>query len=315
MSRPRGGYIGFNRVPAAAAVNSAASGVWTLREAEALKRAGTWPLVGASLPVTSGLQLWLDASDSATLFDATTGGSLVAADGGVSRWEDKSGSGRHATQGTSANRPARKTAIQGSKDVLRFDGSNDSLSIPSSTATFNFLHGADSTVFAVVKAGTTANPNAEYAFLGTHNGSGGTNGITLWYADFVEEGFNPNDQLRVIVGAAGGAGAVVDSADRGVGGFTANTFKVLSVITKPTQATAANRLSARVNGGSAVSGNQATKAASAADASGDLTLGSSSGATFFLNGDIAEIIIYNSALSDTDRAAVESYLISKWGIT
>ena len=44
MSRPRAGYIGFNRVPAATALNSAASGVWTLREAEALKRAGTWPV-------------------------------------------------------------------------------------------------------------------------------------------------------------------------------------------------------------------------------------------------------------------------------
>jgi len=48
--RPRGGYIGFNRVPAATAANSAASGVWTLREAEALKRAGTWPFY--ELPVT-----------------------------------------------------------------------------------------------------------------------------------------------------------------------------------------------------------------------------------------------------------------------
>lgn len=43
MSRQPGGYIGFNRVPAALALNSAASGAWTLREAEALKRAGTWP--------------------------------------------------------------------------------------------------------------------------------------------------------------------------------------------------------------------------------------------------------------------------------
>ena len=44
MSRGQGGYIGFNRVPAASALNSAASGVWSLREAEALKRAGTWPV-------------------------------------------------------------------------------------------------------------------------------------------------------------------------------------------------------------------------------------------------------------------------------
>jgi hypothetical protein len=44
MSRPRGGYIGFSPAPAPSAFNSAASGIWTLREAEALKRAGTWPI-------------------------------------------------------------------------------------------------------------------------------------------------------------------------------------------------------------------------------------------------------------------------------
>jgi hypothetical protein len=32
-------------------------------------------------------------------------------------------------------------------------------------------------------------------------------------------------------------------------------------------------------------------------------------------GDICEIIIYDSALSGTDRALVESYLMSKWAIT
>lgn len=46
MSRPRGGYIGHYATPAEAAANSAATGVWTLREAESLKRAGTWPTVG-----------------------------------------------------------------------------------------------------------------------------------------------------------------------------------------------------------------------------------------------------------------------------
>jgi len=41
--RGRGGFIGANVTPVASAPNSAASGVWNLREAEALKRAGTWP--------------------------------------------------------------------------------------------------------------------------------------------------------------------------------------------------------------------------------------------------------------------------------
>jgi len=41
--RGRGGFIGANVTPASAAINSAASGVWNLREAEGLKRAGTWP--------------------------------------------------------------------------------------------------------------------------------------------------------------------------------------------------------------------------------------------------------------------------------
>jgi hypothetical protein len=46
--RGRGGFIGANVVPAAAAANSAASGLWTVREADGFKRAGTWPTTLAS---------------------------------------------------------------------------------------------------------------------------------------------------------------------------------------------------------------------------------------------------------------------------
>lgn len=83
------------------------------------------------VPLTiSGLQLWLDASDASTLFDATAGGSLVTTDGAaVARWADKSGNNRHAIQTTSNARPLLKTGANGinSKTVLSFDGSNDFL--------------------------------------------------------------------------------------------------------------------------------------------------------------------------------------------
>jgi hypothetical protein len=73
-------------------------------------------------PLDVGVSLWLDASDASTLYDAVTGGSLVAADNTVARWEDKSGNANHATQGTAGSRPTRKTSVQNSLGILRFDG-------------------------------------------------------------------------------------------------------------------------------------------------------------------------------------------------
>jgi len=100
MSRGRGGYIGFNRVPASGDVNSAASGVWTLREAEALRRAGTWPGSFVNPLSISGLQLWLDFSDS---------NSITLSGSNISEIRDKSGNNFHATQSTDANRPSQST--------------------------------------------------------------------------------------------------------------------------------------------------------------------------------------------------------------
>jgi hypothetical protein len=60
--------------------------------------------------------LWLDASDSATLFDATSGGSLAVDGGTVRRWEDKSGNARHATNSTGPTYSA-------ANDSLQFNGS------------------------------------------------------------------------------------------------------------------------------------------------------------------------------------------------
>lgn len=71
---------------------------------------GTWT------PADITTALWLDASDGTTLFNATTGGSLVVDGGTVRRWEDKSGNGRHATNSTG---PIYSAA----NDRLQFNGS------------------------------------------------------------------------------------------------------------------------------------------------------------------------------------------------
>ena len=62
-----------------------------------------------------------------TLYDATTGGSLVGAGGSIARAEDVSGNGNHATQATSGDRPTRQVAARNGLDAARFDGSSDYL--------------------------------------------------------------------------------------------------------------------------------------------------------------------------------------------
>ena len=61
--RGRGGFIGKNVVPATTAANSAASGLWTVREQESLKRAGTWPIA-----VYPSVLLHFDGTNGSTTF-------------------------------------------------------------------------------------------------------------------------------------------------------------------------------------------------------------------------------------------------------
>ena len=317
--RGRGGFIGANVTPESAAINSPASGVWNLREAEALKRAGTWPIVFLNPANIAGLQLWLDASDSSTLFDATTGGSLVAADGAVARWEDKSGNGRHATQSTSGNRPLRKTGIKNGLGVLRFDGSNDFMSIANSTAAFKFLHDGDSTVFVVLRPGVVANPNTLYWILGTgidSDTNDGQTGYNLRYDDRTAALADLDDSVVHSVVSVGQYRffGIAKSALPG------NTFSLVTVRGDPGNATIASRSQVRRNGGSAItqvtSGTSGAATLPTGNSTQNMFLGATPGATpsWHLVGDICEVVMYDSALSDADRTLFEQYLVSKWAL-
>jgi hypothetical protein len=254
--------------------------MWTLREAEAMRRAGTWPTAGNVVAAIAGLQLWLDASAPETLFDATTGGSLVAADGSVARWEDKSGNGRHATQSTSGNRPLRKTNQQNGLGALLFDGSNDTLALPSVTIP------ASHTVFSVFVRATAS---IHSIALGSEVEPGNVRYSAWWFTDNIVYS-NSNGQFSTHGNASTSTGAFVMVDTR-----TATT----SVVTRRNGSQLAS-----VTSGSAVTNS----------ASGTWTHVGSVGSTVH-SGNLCEIIVYNTALSDTDRAAVESYLMTKWAIT
>jgi len=297
MTRGRGGFIGTNVVPAAAAPNSAASGLWTVREQESLKRAGTWPVIPPG-GVSAGLQLWLDASDASTLFNATTGGSLVAADGAVARWEDKSGNGRHFTQSTSGSRPARKTNQQNGLDALLFDGSNDHLI----GGDYLDLNGTNQmTMFLAIK--TLTSNAASLELINKRDGTGGDSGWVVSLSSTSVLGLVLIDNATYFAYESNSAVAANNGA----------VFTVKTIAGSPSTSSALHR-----NGSLLASSVIANETASAANISkavyiGILELNSVFARPF--SGNFCEVIAYNSNLSDANRAAVESYLISKWGIT
>jgi len=68
------------------------------------------------IPLGLNPVLWLDANDASTITEVA---------GAVSQWDDKSGNGNHATQGTGSAQPTTGAETVGGKNALYFDGVDD----------------------------------------------------------------------------------------------------------------------------------------------------------------------------------------------
>lgn len=245
-------------------------------------------------PLSLSPALWLDASDSSTLYDSVTGGSLVAAGGSIARWEDKSGNGRHATQSTSGSRPTRQTGVQNGKDVIRFDGLDDFLTPLNSLSILR--NKQEGSIFSVCKLSNGTNSD-----LTVLNISRNGNSTQLRLG------------LQLTTGSSGQqfrAGARRLDSDTFIGVTTSNNlnYNVLASISKYQ----IGQLFLRVNG--VVNSTNLLSSGSTSDTDSDIVeIGKIS--TNYLNGDIAELIVFNSTLSDSNIKIVERYLAGKYGIT
>jgi len=239
----------------------------------------------------SGLQLWLDATTG--LFDATSGGSAVTTDGSaVARWEDQSGNGRHFTQSTSNDRPILKTSIQNNKNVVRFDGSNDNMIGPDSLKI-----NVPISMFAVVSKRGGTNYQTIY-------GNGILAAQEAGYGIFISATSDNNgafaSQYRNLAPASTNYFTATNP--------TTNQFFISScLIDSSTNKVFFNN-----------SAEDSVSHAITATPQGIVAIGArysvSPVVTFFLNGDFAELLIYNSALSTANRESVRDYLNTKWSI-
>lgn len=214
--------------------------------------------------------------------DASDAGSFTYGTGdNVSQWNDLSGNTRHATQGTGATQPNRTGTINSLTTVTFASG--DRMTLPS------FMSGkAAGTVFMVGKL--AQDPPASAAASGpvVRLGSEGS-GHHMPYTD----------------------GTIYDNTGSTVRKTVGNPTPSLASAFYYTVITASGDWKARLNGTQIYS--TATNTVGWRTTAPNAEVGYDLAAGSFV-GQIAEIIVYSSALTGTDLSDVEGYIADKWGI-
>ena len=263
-----------------------------------------------------GLQAWYDAADSASVI---TEGSPLR----VSQWSDKSGNGRHATNTTSGStQPSYTTAARNGLNVLTFAAASVQRLTVSGTSTFNFLHNgvADAWWIAVSKYATSSNPNAIYSLFG--NISAGFAGPGVLCAWDNRTGIATAGLNAAILTGSGSANAAntLNAANNAVLSsynnlMAAQSFFVQEAIHSPSNATAADRVRFRVNGGSEIAANAKTGTASTSNAASAMQFGGTGASALPLQGDVCELMFLNQLPTAEARDLIRRYLGAKWGVT
>lgn len=192
----------------------------------------------------------------------------------VSQWNDLSGRGNHCTQGTDANRPTVQSSAINGLPTIAFTNPQ--------TLLHSLRVQAPSTIVVVAKS--AANPGVNYGSIGSW--SAGLGGIFVFG---VASGFN---QWGVY--ANGNA----------LSGASLNAFKRCVAVIR-----AANDIDLRTNGSSVTSTSGTTLYVVTSQIGAGFTDG-----TQCLEGEIAEIIVFNRALLATECQRLEGYLAVQYGL-
>lgn len=216
----------------------------------------------------SGLAVWLDASDAATITIAT----------GVSAWADKSGNSNNATQATGSAQPTVQTAAQNGKNTLRFTGASSQFLTLASAIN---VAASGFTALAVMRRGGPSGSNTVQVLGSSTSPTAAT--LEWWSTGVI-----------YCTGVGGASRGQFSSAQ------AATTYNVVSAVSP-------SNTDGKIyfNGSDVSSTPNATATMTSLD-----RIGYSD--SNYCNGEIAEILVYNSALSNANRQALEAYLKAKW---
>jgi hypothetical protein len=223
-------------------------------------------------PLTLSPTIWLDGNDESTITKSVSDE--------ISQWDDKSGNGNDATQGTVIQQPIFTTSAIGSNSSPDFDGSNDKM-----VTTLNWplqFH-----IFVVMRP---TNTSGVRVIMSSYDGSGGLSSQGEYILDhrngsLVFQAFNTSPPLSTA-------------------GISANNTYLVEV-----SSDASKNLEMYLNNVLVDDGTHGTSAATRA-----INIGfnePSSGSTFF-RGYIGEIFLFPSVLSAGNKSKLISYFDAKY---
>lgn len=246
------------------------------------KRAALSTWVNFTPASISGLRVWLDSSVSSSIYDATSGGSVVTNGNAVARWNDLSGNNNHFVQSNSTYRPIlTSTGLACAENTNRF-----------MSADLAQTTNAMSVFIVATLTARNSGLNRYGRFFSASNGSNHD------YAS--NDGILLGDDVS-IVQVYRNSGSVVSTTaatinQRVVVGFTLNggavtLYRNASTSSGTTSTTSLNSTAMRI-------GESATPAVDSG-----------------LAGVFHEVAIYSAAIGSTDAAQLVSYLMTKWAIS
>lgn len=254
------------------------------------------PGQGAWLPSdVSGLALWLDASDESTI--TKTGSDLDS-------WLDKTDNNNDFTTKSGVVQSGVDT--KNSLNVVTFI--NGALNANSGLAAFDFLHdGSEHHIFIVMRL-DEANPVRLNGILQTSSGTG--LGMYLLHDD---DGGQNDVVQHYIFRNTGYSNPTVNNLSSN-GFMSTQTWHLLEVDADVDNGTAAERSALILNNGTPVKNNASTQTPVAGNHNTALWLGFYATSTYNLDGKIAEVLIYEGAVSTDDRNTIVTYLQDKWAL-
>lgn len=210
---------------------------------------------------------------------------LTTSGDNITGWADMSGQGYHATQSNGSYRPTvLEDAIQG-KRAIRFNGSSQFLDV---AKMFSNSFSTGASLFAVTRPSSLTS-GATLIDLG--NGAT-SNNISLAQANGSGTGrFHSYN---------GSSNSYLDASSA----FASDRFKLSEVVQDGAGSAKYYVNGTEISQGSVNNVNTLDRASN--------FLGRKNGGSDYWPGDLAELILYNKALTEAERTAVESYLITKF---